>query len=240
MTSLMSGYYDSVVSSRPSIGDTKLSTISSDHNGWLICNGRELPIADYKSLFSVIGYQFGGEGSMFKLPDPAGRVPGIIGSGESLTERQRGDIVGEETHTLDISEIPIHKHDASSNATGVTTTSAGAHNHTINDPGHAHTQTTVQDDYNGSSGGSAAFTTDSGNRVDTHSNISEETTGITLDPSGSHTHPINDPTHTHSISTTGGSQPHNNMQPTLFMGNMFIYNGVPKYGMSSAGGYNWF
>ena len=30
------------------------------------------------------------------------------------------------------------------------------------------------------------------------------------------------------------------MQPTLFMGNMFIYNGVPKYGMSSAGGYNWF
>jgi microcystin-dependent protein len=31
--------------------------------------------------------------------------------------------------------------------------------------------------------------------------------------------------HQHSIATQGGDDPHNNMQPTLFIGNMFIYSG---------------
>jgi microcystin-dependent protein len=32
-----------------------------------------------------------------------------------------------------------------------------------------------------------------------------------------------------TINATGGDQPHNNIQPTLFMGNMFIYSGIPYF-----------
>jgi microcystin-dependent protein len=259
----MTNYYNILSSSRPNIGDTKIATIPTDHNGWLICDGRELLIAANRSLFAVIGYQFGGSGEYFKLPNAAGRVPGITGTGEDLTERQVGDIVGEETHTLDISEIPQHNHTASSVATNITmnangshshtgtTTTDGTHTHSINDPSHTHTQTTINDDYNNSGANPPGFSADSAGSQ-TWNNINSSTTGITINSNGahnhtfttstesSHTHTINDPTHTHSISNTGGSQPHNNMQPTIFIGNLFIYKGLPIYGISSAGGYSWF
>jgi hypothetical protein len=47
-------------------------------------------------------------------------------------------------------------------------------------------------------------------------------------PDGSHQHTFqtsNEGNHQHTIGTTGGSNYHNNMQPTLFGGNMFIYSG---------------
>lgn len=43
---------------------------------------------------------------------------------------------------------------------------------------------------------------------------------------------ISDPRHRHAFTTnsTGGSLPHNNIQPTIFMGNMYIYSGKPSKG----------
>lgn len=51
--------------------------------GWLICNGQELAIADYPALFEVIGAKYGGDGtSTFALPklngsslSPIGKAP---------------------------------------------------------------------------------------------------------------------------------------------------------------------
>jgi microcystin-dependent protein len=43
------------------------------------------------------------------------------------------------------------------------------------------------------------------------------------DNGGTHTHDI-------TIANEGGSDPHNNMQPTLFIGNVFIFSGVPTAG----------
>jgi microcystin-dependent protein len=37
-------------------------------------------------------------------------------------------------------------------------------------------------------------------------------------------------THSHSITPQGGNVAHNNMQPTLFIGNVFIFSGVPTAG----------
>jgi microcystin-dependent protein len=37
-------------------------------------------------------------------------------------------------------------------------------------------------------------------------------------------------THSHSIAPQGGNVAHNNMQPTLFIGNVFIFSGVPTAG----------
>lgn len=42
----------------------------------------------------------------------SGRVLGAAGAGTSLTPRNSGDSVGEETHTLSIDEIPEHQHTA--------------------------------------------------------------------------------------------------------------------------------
>jgi microcystin-dependent protein len=38
--------------------------------------------------------------------------------------------------------------------------------------------------------------------------------------------------HQHNFTTTntGGSQYHNNMQPTIFVGSLFMYSGKPFYG----------
>jgi len=49
--------------------------------GWLPCDGKLLPIAQYESLYQVIGTKYGGGGNMFALPtiaDPVANVVSII------------------------------------------------------------------------------------------------------------------------------------------------------------------
>ena len=112
--------------------------------------------------------------------------------------------------TLNVSQMPGHSH------TGTTSVS-GSHSHSINDPAHTHTQTTINDDFNGSGGNPPGFMGDSTGSK-TWSNINASTTGITINNNGTHTH-------TFTTDTTGGTQSHSNMQPTLFGGNMFIFAG---------------
>lgn len=38
-------------------------------NGWLLCDGSEYPVASYQELFAVIGFNYGGSGIKFKLPN---------------------------------------------------------------------------------------------------------------------------------------------------------------------------
>lgn len=69
-------------------GDLKYSVQSTDHNGWLKCDGRSLNRVTYAKLFSVVGTSFGNDdGVTFKLPDCRGRVLGTIGNGSGLTAR---------------------------------------------------------------------------------------------------------------------------------------------------------
>jgi hypothetical protein len=49
-----------------------------------------------------------------------------------------------------------------------------------------------------------------------------------------HTHNITDPTHRHQIASNGNDQYHNNIQPTLFYGNLFVYSGIPINGVPFA------
>lgn len=198
-----------------------MSAVGIDHQGWLLCDGRLLSRTDFTFLFNVIGYQFGGSGNQFALPSPAGRVPGIIGTGSGLTTRTMGDSVGEETHTLTIAEMPSHNHgtDASDTVIGNNLTGlAGGHTHTIDDPTHTHSYTAAND----TNTGYAAVTEDDNVFKDAVGGTTgASATGITVDAVGDHQH---------SIATQGGDDPHNNMQPTLFVGNMFIYSGKTNYG----------
>lgn len=191
-----------------SIGDLKWSIQSRDHEYWLKCDGRSVSRVRYAALFDLIGTTYGSDDTeTFKLPDCRGRVVGCIGQGAGLTNRVAGSKIGTETHTLTVQEMPTHNH-------GITDP---GHAHNITDPGHTHTYVnnvgdqsvhtmTTQDtaadqiDYNQTTGSSITGVT-----------VNTATTGITTN-------------------NNGGSQPHNNMQPTIFIGNVFVaYKTQVKY-----------
>lgn len=67
-----------------SVGDLKLSALTADHGGWLLCDGSAVSRTTYAALFAALGTAFGaGDGSTtFHLPDARGRVPLAIGSGQ--------------------------------------------------------------------------------------------------------------------------------------------------------------
>lgn len=151
------------------VGDYKFSTQTANHGSWLLCNGSGISTTTYSGLFTLLGYNFGGSGATFNLPDLRGRVPASIGTGSGLSARTLGETVGAETHTLDITELPDP----------ITTTAAVA-NFQITGGVNG-----IQSTSGGGLGGNDGY-----------------------------------------IKNTGGNQPHNIMQPTLFVGSYFIYSGV--------------
>jgi microcystin-dependent protein len=201
---------------KPNVGDIKTSVVNVDHLGWLLCDGRPLTKSEYGLLFYEVGYTFGGAGDIFYLPDGRGRVVGNTGSSGGATW-QYGQTTGEETHLMTLSELVSHNHTIQSNTTGITVDSNGLH---------THTQTTVNDDFN-NTGSYPNYTQPSYAQYDSAGSI---TWTSTINASGDHTHTITDPGHTHTANNTGGSTPFNVMQPTIFMGNMFIYSGKTNAG----------
>jgi microcystin-dependent protein len=214
------------------VGEYKLSARSEDFQGWLLCDGRSLDRVQHKALFDVIGTTFGSQNAQtFTLPDYRGRVIGQPGQGAGLSTRAMGAAVGSETHALTASEMPSHFHTGTVDSAGAhahtaSTAAAGAHTHGITDPGHAHTQTTINDDFNSSGSAPPGFAADSaGSR--TWSNIN---TGVTINSAGDHTHAVtvaSGGAHVHTFTTAaiGGGAAHANMQPTLFGANVYIYGG---------------
>ncbi len=217
MGSYFRDFYSPKATERPTVGDTKFSVVGQDHMGWLKCDGRGLSTSTYNFLFQVIGYSFGGSGSTFNLPNAQGRVPGAVGQAQTDDVNPTntwvlGDLSGTETHKLTIAEMPSHNHgtDASNDISGNNLTGvAGLHTHSITDPGHSHSLPLSSAALTGV-GPSDDVTQGSGY------NTGSTPTGITIDLSGNHQH---------SIATQGGDQVHNNIQPTIFMGNMFIFSG---------------
>ncbi len=95
----------------PFIGELRLFAGNFAPAGWFLCQGQLLAIADFDTLFTLIGTTYGGDGqTTFALPDLRGRVPVHQGSGPGLSSQVIGEQGGAETVTLSTAQMPAHSH----------------------------------------------------------------------------------------------------------------------------------
>jgi len=99
--------------------------------GFALCAGQILALSQNTALFSLLGTNFGGNGtSNFGLPDLRGRTPVGQGAGPGISQYFLGETTGTENTTLLSSNVPPHNHQVnvynSYNATGAATSPAGA------------------------------------------------------------------------------------------------------------------
>src|SRR6202035_4526214 len=105
--------------SNPYVGEIRMFGGNFAPSGWSFCNGELLPIAQYETLFTLIGTTYGGDGqNTFALPNLQSRVPIHQGAGFVL-----GQAAGEETVTLTSAQIPVHSHAARATSDGGSATS---------------------------------------------------------------------------------------------------------------------
>jgi microcystin-dependent protein len=97
----------------PFLGQITLYPYTFAPKDWIACEGQLLAITQFTALFSLLGTNFGGNGTTtFGLPDLRGRVPVGMGTLPGGADYVMGEIAGDETVTL------------GQNQTG--------HNHTLN------------------------------------------------------------------------------------------------------------
>ncbi|GAB3470086.1 tail fiber protein [Massilia terrae] len=78
---------------------------------WAFCEGQLLPISANTALFSLLGVQYGGNGTTnFALPDLRGKVPVNQGAGPGLSLRTVGETGGAPSVTLTEKQMPAHNH----------------------------------------------------------------------------------------------------------------------------------
>ena len=96
---------------QPYVGELRMFAGNFAPAGWMLCSGQLLPIAEYDTLFNLIGTTYGGDGqSTFALPDMQGRLPVHQGTGSGLSTYVIGQSGGQETVTLTNPQMPIHTH----------------------------------------------------------------------------------------------------------------------------------
>jgi microcystin-dependent protein len=94
----------------PYIGEIRMFAGNFAPLGWAFCNGQLLSIAEYDTVFALIGTMYGGDGqSTFALPDLRGRAPISPGQGPGLPNYVTAQKGGTEANTLTGNNIP-HTH----------------------------------------------------------------------------------------------------------------------------------
>jgi microcystin-dependent protein len=176
--------------SEPFVGEIILCGFNFAPTGWALCNGQLLPIAQYDTLFNLIGTTYGGDGqTTFALPDLRGRVPLGQGQGPSLQNRTIGEFAGNEAVTLTVPQLPSHTHPIDTSAFSATTKCKNGPGNQATPVGNVHAT-------------EAAGATMVYSNAVANATMNAETATV----SGAVT-----------VAPTGGSTAHGNMQPFLTM-----------------------
>src|SRR3954454_11555510 len=95
----------------PFLGEIRIWGCTFAPLNWAFCEGQLLPISQNTALFSLLGTNYGGNGTTnFALPDLRGRVPIHWGNGAGLAPIVIGETAGETSVTLLSSDVPPHNH----------------------------------------------------------------------------------------------------------------------------------
>lgn len=177
--------------------------------GYLLCNGQEVSRTQYARLFNVIGtlWGVGNSTTTFNLPDYRGRV--LVGSNPApnsipgISNYPLANKGGKETSTLNLTNLPEHKHDLE----------VKGHTHGIADPGHLHSIVDKQHNHNmltgrGDPGSSVILGTGTGSYSSQSS-----FTGINTTEKGYSSIQVENSYENISMKNAGGGQPISLMQP---------------------------
>ena len=128
---------DDITNIQIEIGDTMpvgsmimFPVAAAPNSKWLLCEGQTLPTATYSDLFSVIGYNFGGAGASFNLPDMQGKF--LAGYDSTKVDYQViGQGAGSDSVALSNSELPNHTHVLDNGIDGALFSESGGHVHAV-------------------------------------------------------------------------------------------------------------
>src|ERR1700723_1802283 len=99
--------------SSPFLGEIRAFGFGFPPQGWALCNGQILSIAQNTALFSLLGTSFGGDGkSNFGLPNLQGRTAVCAGQGTGLSIYSVGQTGGSDSGTLNLNQLAAHSHGA--------------------------------------------------------------------------------------------------------------------------------
>jgi microcystin-dependent protein len=108
--------------SDPYIGQIIVAAFNFAPVGYALCDGQLLQIADYEALFQLIGTTYGGDGqTTFAVPDLRGRIPIGTGQAPGLASYTIGEASGAETATLNLTQLASHTHAINTSAFTATT-----------------------------------------------------------------------------------------------------------------------
>ncbi len=106
--------------SEPFVGEIRQFPYSFAPHNFAYCAGQLMPIQQNTALFSLLGVNYGGNGtSNFGLPNLQGRAMMHQGDGPGLTPRVIGETDGSPTVTLIQTEIPAHNHSMTTKTAGI-------------------------------------------------------------------------------------------------------------------------
>ncbi len=166
------------------LGEIRMVGFNFAPNGWALCAGQLMSIAQNSPLFSLIGTTFGGDGvTTFALPNYCGRSPVGMGTGQNLNPIIQGEIAGNENVIILSSQMPMHNHVATATATGTATLSVAG---TASNPSATPSATNSVLSASGGGPGSATIWSDQlTNPVTlTNTNTLAMAVAVTVQPSG--------------------------------------------------------
>ena len=78
----------------------------------MTCDGSSLSASSAQALFSILGYNYGGNGNNFNLPDLQGKTVVQAGGNSKEPQFSLGAKIGATAHSLSLEDIASHSHSA--------------------------------------------------------------------------------------------------------------------------------